>query len=121
MSFYLDVNIYFYFIWILVYLVFLYLHVIEATFLNIWVVLKRTRVYFFKRFIPLSTNYARPWNWAVGNACMPSLLKIPDPCQIGQEHWSRAPWLRNGYWRLWDYYLAAGGKGGCGGGVIGAG
>lgn len=33
---------------------------------------------------------------AVGNACMPSPLKIPGPSQIGQEHWSRAPWLGKG-------------------------
>lgn len=123
--FYLDVNINFHSIGI--YSCVSILHMIEAVFLSIWVVLKRTRVYFFlKKFIPLSTSYARPLSsssakGAVGNVCMPSPLQIPGPSQIGQEHWSRAPWLGTEYWRLWDYYLAAGGKGGRGGGVLGTG
>lgn len=52
---------------------------IEAVFLSIWVVLKRTRVYFFKKFIPLSTSYARSLNWALLQPKVPSVMYVCHP------------------------------------------
>lgn len=82
-------------------------------------------LFFVKRFISLFTSNARLEDWALikprgPSVICPPTLKIPSSSQIGQEHRSRTPWLGLYILKtLGIFNLPAGGKAGCGGGVLG--